>query len=770
MGSEQEIIMTSKHITAGETFIEEGQALECFWYISEGSVQAQFPGGSIPLEKGDMIGICDFNKGCHFFSYKALSDCTIVPYGSPTVLLRTKFFGDQPDNRIRFALTMNRFARKMLNTYTTTYRSCKELYDFLFSSYEAYRKFCEKLHIVIKELPGIESLEPLEESYTPNPWQTAHYTGLHNIMLNKAFTSALHENQFVPGYLYHAVDDIHILLERFQTLQDYSEQISYLLLNENRLDLFDLYTGIYYRIGIQNTNSAAVSEAIENICSHAERQSSIPEGLTNSRIGEYRNQIEKLKKLIDSSAGGEQADAQTDYSLTANLASATDIILEYANCDAELTSDFKNALIAYKQISDKNATSQEAMKLRRTLTDIFYKVYTAAFHVSLKSSNMPPILKMFFNFGFVDADLCGMDSASFLYQNAGHYSGSPEHGIYTAYEWLRAVYEGEKEPSINELDENFEKHVQSLKSDGSITAEKAQEMLQDNVAKVNFELENMFTRGCKITSGRPSVFCPILSEHQFIRQPEDALLYPDQIIKQINAIRAADYSVFARKSLTVLSEKENIHDFFNVEILPDIILMPVVGMRGAMWQEIVGRNRFTPARMMLPIFQLEDLEKIMIRIVGEYRWEMCKRVQGARWNDVTDPSLTSLYYDFLQFYKKNPELSTDTKEKIKTGLQKCKSNFKEYFLTDYMTYIMFESKGSPHLVKNARAILFSQCPLSAPFRQTLSSNPIYQELLEAHGRSVAERCRKLDNLGKKLLSKGEPIPEAMEAEIAFIKQ
>ena len=189
-----------------------------------------------------------------------------------------------------------------------------------------------------------------------------------------------------------------------------------------------------------------------------------------------------------------------------------------------------------------------------------------------------------------------------------------------------------------------------------------------------------------------------------------------------------------------------------------------------MWQEMVGRNRLTPAGMMLPIFQLEDLEKIMIRIVGEYRWEMCKRVQGARWNDVTDPSLTSLYYDFLQFYKKNPELSTDTKEKIKTGLQKCKSNFKEYFLTDYMTYIMFESKGSPHLVKNARAILFSQCPLSAPFRQTLSSNPIYQELLEAHGRSVAERCRKLDNLGKKLLSKGEPIPEAMEAEIAFIKQ
>lgn len=762
--------MTSKHIPAGEVIIEEGQALECFWYISEGSVLARFSGGSITLEKGDIIGICDFNKDCHYLTYQAINDCSIIPYGSPAALLKGKFFGDHPEKRTRFALTMNRFIRKILNKYTTTYRSYKELYDFLLTSYASYRTFCEKLHIVIKELPGIDVLEPLDETYIPNPWQTAHYTGLHNILSNKTIIPILHENQFVPGYLYQAMNDIHILLGRFQTLQDDTEQIAHLLLNESRLDLFDMYTGIYYRIGIQNTNSAAIAEAIESICSHAEKQPCIPEGLAKDRIGEYRSQIEKLKKLIDSSAGGDQADAQADFSLTANLASATDIILEYANCDAELSSDFKNTLIAYKQLPDKNATTQEAMKLRRTLTDIFYKVYTAAFHVSLTDNNIPPVLRMFFNFGFVDADLCGMECASFLYQNAGHYAGSPEHGIYTAYEWMRSIYEGEKEPSINELDENFEKHVQSLKADGSISAEKAQEMLQDNVAKVNFELENLFTRGCKITSGRPSVFCPVLSEHQFIRKPEDALLYSDQIIKQVDAIRAADFTVFARKSLTVLSEKENIHDFFDVEILPDIILMPVVGMRGAMWQEIVGRNRLTPARMMLPIFQLEDLEKIMIRIVGEYRWEMCKRVQGARWNDVTDPSLTSLYYDFLQFYKKNPELSTDTKEKIKTGLQKCKSNFKEYFLNDYITYILFESKGSPHLVKNSRAILFSQCPLSAPYRQTLSTNPIYQELLEAHGRSVAERCRKLDNLGKKLISKGEPIPESMEQQIAFIKQ
>lgn len=762
--------MDTKHITAGELFIEKGQALENFWYLSEGTMQAQFSGGSITLEKGDIIGICDFNRDSHFFSYKAISDCSVIPYGSPAALTRTKFYMEQPDNRVRFGLCMNRFAIKMLNTYTEAYRSCKALYDFLVASHTSYRKFCEQLHIVIKELPGIEDLKPLDENFTPNPWLNAHYAGLHNVMLNKTAAKLLHDNQFIPGCLYHASEDIHLMLEKIQTVKDHAESLSNLLLNDSRLDLFDLYTTVYYRIGMHNTNSGAIAEAIEAICSHALAQPSIPRTLSESRIAEFRGQVEKMQKMLESSADGTTENVDIDFSAPGKLAGATDIILEYAKCPAALSSDFKNTLIEYKQLPDKNATTQEAMRLRRSMTDLFFKVYAAAFKVSLNDSNIPSILKMFFHFGFVDADLCGMDCACYLYQNAGHYAGSPEHGIYTAYEWLKEVYEGRKEPSINELDADFEKHVHTLKSEGAITAEKAAEMLTDQMEKVNFELENMFTRGCKITSGRPSVFCPVLSEHQFIRQPEDALLYPDQIIKQIEAIRTADYSVFARKNFTILSEKENIHDFFEVEILPDIILMPVVGMRGAMWQEIVGRSRLTPARMMLPVFQLEDLEKIMIRIVGEYRWEMCKRVQGARWNDVTEPSLTSLYYDFLQFYKKNPELSTDTKEKIKTGLQKCKSNFKEYFLNDYMTYIMFESKGSPHLVKNARAILFSQCPLSAPIRQSLSSNPIYQELLEAHSRSASERLKKLDNLSKKLISKGEPVPESVAEEIAFVKK
>ena len=46
--------MTSKHLSAGSIFIQAGQTLDCFWYVAEGTLQAEYSGGFITLEKGDI--------------------------------------------------------------------------------------------------------------------------------------------------------------------------------------------------------------------------------------------------------------------------------------------------------------------------------------------------------------------------------------------------------------------------------------------------------------------------------------------------------------------------------------------------------------------------------------------------------------------------------------------------------------------------------------------------------------------------------------------
>ena len=292
--------------------------------------------------------------------------------------------------------------------------------------------------------------------------------------------------------------------------------------------------------------------------------------------------------------------------------------------------------------------------------------------------------------------------------------------------------------------------------------------MTDRVAKVRFELENMFPVVNKVTFGRLSTFCPVFSEHNIMKPMDSMLVSTEKIMEIINGIRGKDYGAYYRETMYTNPQQGIPKEVIHVEILPDFILMPNAGVRGVMWQEIEGKKRTTPARMMVSIFQMEDLESILIRLTGEFRWEMCKRVQGARWNDLSEKSLTSEYFDYIQFYRKNSDLSTETKEKIKTDLGRTKNSFKEMFLRDYSLWVMFESNSSPRLNKVARTIFFNYCTFRAPVRQKLRANPLYQELADRCEIKMKQKRHKIENICQKLRSQGKEIPEEIQKEMEYM--
>ena len=69
-------------------------------------------------------------------------------------------------------------------------------------------------------------------------------------------------------------------------------------------------------------------------------------------------------------------------------------------------------------------------------------------------------------------------------------------------------------------------------------------------------------------------------------------------------IRSIAYSAFYRESLDYnnmeIMGKEIIHLVFQ----PDIVRLPIVGIRGGMWQEIEGKKRNSPGRMLFSIFHM----------------------------------------------------------------------------------------------------------------------------------------------------------------------
>jgi len=198
--------------------------------------------------------------------------------------------------------------------------------------------------------------------------------------------------------------------------------------------------------------------------------------------------------------------------------------------------------------------------------------------------------------------------------------------------------------------------------------------------------------------------------------------------------------------------------------------MPNLGIRSSMWQEIEGRLRTTPARWFLPIFLEGDLTPQVLKLVAEFRWEICRRIQGSRWNDLSDPSLTSYFCDYLQFYMNNRSIAMQTMNEIRNELSAARNNYKLVFVQNYTVWILNESKGMARLNSVALGILMTFCPFNAEIREMLTKNMRYNEALNRYNAKRQKRVQRLSLLIKKLNQGGKPTPQPLRDEYEFAKR
>lgn len=446
-----------------------------------------------------------------------------------------------------------------------------------------------------------------------------------------------------------------------------------------------------------------------------------------------------------------------------NLTNSASKILQYAGLKEPDITKVISKLKAFSALKDQFSPDDNARALRRELSAIYYQLYKAIFFVSLEDDRIPPEVLMFLYFGYIDEELAGADNAAILYEAAMNVQLDEECRVFPFYQWARLVYMGKKDPSINDFSVDYQTMLRQKLRDKEITEAEERALFNNGRERVIFELDNMFRSASKMTSSRVTTFVPFFSKQYLSKPLDQTLINYDDIHQRINVVRSIDYSLFYRQTVFVAPEVGIDKEFIQIEVIPDTILMPCIGARGAMWQEITGAKRTTPGRFILPIMMEEDLTKTIIKLCGEFRWELCKRIQGARWNDLTERSLTSDYVDYIDTYKKNRDLSTEAKERIKAALVKHRSSYKEMFTADYITYIQFESSGAIRHNKAVRFILFNYCPFGKMIREgALATNPQFTQLIERFNNKAAHSLRLFDVAAQRITKAGKDLPKELK--------
>lgn len=749
--------------TANQTIVQAGVPFTSFHIITEGSVLASYDSAiSFTLKKGDVIGIFEFGLKEYSFTYKALENTNIITYSLTNLSNLTKLLGEKKDLGHFLVLSMAQSVSKSLSYHASRSKQREVLYQYILNATNGYHSLCQTLNLPAKSLANKEQLVPYSVGQEePDFWLEDYYQTLKTQLTNK--NPIFSAPAFVTGLLARSVTELHKILYYCEDINSYLNDICQLLLNDTSLDLFDLYTDLIFRAKNQQKDISEAEERIEKMISLLKTQNTIDKELVNTRVQDYLDELQRDHSYTTATTEENLPQIQQ------KLSHSVDLLLDYGTATASYREEFINYLNSYKKLSDKNSMDKSADTIRRQLTKFFNLLYTDIFKKVLSDPTPPTVVKMFLHFGYMDLELAGLDNAAYLYSIANNYQGDPKQGVYTLYEWIQAIYKGKRQPSRNELSQDYVSYVNTLRSQGKVDAKGAQAMLDNPMSKVTYELESMFPSVNKVTNGHFTTYCPIFIEENVVKSLDTILVTPYKIKDTLEKILSIDFSAFHR-SFLYNDEKIGFRENLIMDVKPDFILMPNVGSNGICWQEIGGMQRSTPGRMMLSAFHVENLERSMINMIGDFRWELCRRIQGVRWNDVTEHSLTSDYYDYAMFFNKNRDLSQDAKDKIKLALSRARNNYKNLFVADYANWILYESRGAVKLNKVARKIFTTYVPFPQNICDAVVSNGAFTEPIQSYVLKKKQTLHRLEKVVQKYQAQGKAIPQPLEEHIKLLDQ
>lgn len=717
-------------------FVAKRQQKVMEWYlIQEGSVSQRFGVSEIVLEHNAIIGILD--EEWFITDYVAREDTTLIILPCKNSDDLKRILSEHENYRMLFLRTAVEQRHQALMLYKALEKKCRLLHNYVESAYEAYQTICSEALLEEQPFDRIENFEAPEILHQADSWEVEYSHCLRDKFLREYMQLMALNEILCVGQIMEQSAEVRRVTLGIGEMVHYLKFSKDILLSETDDDLFHMFFDLTVQLARAKKDISKSHDELNRLVG------------VMVQLGVFEQK--QITKCLDACQNYDFASVSQGR---INVAREDCVahIMEYAGYEKEEIREFKDILEAYKALPDMQSTDSEAYSLRKRITQKYYEIYYKAFMNAMDQPIVTsPIMQMFFNFGFMDVGMVGEENTNALYSLTDHLGLFGGDHIFTIFEWLKAIYQGKREPSTSELDMDYYENIIDMKKRGDIREEEIEGLKHDQAKKVEYEIENMFRSAHRMTYGRVTTFSPILNADDLINSVEKMAVTAERIDEAINKVREIDYSALYREVTFSDPDKGILQERIQKEVLPDVILIPTAGTKGGMWQEISGVKRDTPGRFLFPLFTAMDIDDSMVEQMGRFRWEMCRRMQGAFWNDIRERSLTADYYDYIQFYKKNGDLSKEAKEKVKAQLSKARNNYREVFVKDYQNWIKFESKGSFRLNRVARGILTSYCPFCKEIREKLSTNPAYET---AFRKLDTENMKKIQRL-KKLYSKYE---------------
>lgn len=772
-------------LLAGQIFIadsrtqiyEAGDEVETISYIIKGSVTFEGKFGKKTIAAGNFAAFEDIYSGFYSGNYTAEPETQLLPIIAESPSSLVQFLNSNEAIHDKIAIPMCKLLVNLHNMYINLHKDAEDLFTVIESTYNKYRQCCQDLSI------------PCENFMMPHDavhykFDELEFAKNYNIIATLSSTPAKADAVYKANGVKFLRIQTKLINDIFITYDDmifYLRSLVSMFVGKGDSCLFALVAKLCKKskkasvvYSLLETMKATTNKLDTTIQQHT----GISLDIDYSRVDYFFNMASAIDNNdedvsqdndddlvldldldldldgVSTSDNNDTSDNEYEayYDEMPDLSNTLKQLCEFAGLSNRYI-EFNEYIERFIALPDKESRDDDVRLLRKTLTGAYFELYEEVFIHYAKSNERNKLVELFLDFGLLDERLLTDAQLEFICTIPPLNKTSPCK-VYRMRDWLMRVYNGDEIPSKNEFDLEYVDYVRERKKNEALSPDMERQLLSDNELKVRYEIQNMLKYNCRLLNGKLLSFFPMLHMGNFERGIDDMLLTSEKINEQVDTLVQLDYSIFYREMLFADIEKKIEKESIQKEIYPIFVLFPVAGMNSIMWQEISGKRSNSEGRIFLPSFFDGKMEDTFLSLFAKYHWELCKTIQGGAWNNISIPSLTSEYSDYIQFYRKNKELSPEKKELVKNQITRCRNNMREIFATDFVIWMKYESTGSIRLNKIARRILATYCPFSKEVRERIKSQPIFEEAMTKYYREKQKKAKEIQLRYKALEKKG----------------
>lgn len=567
------------------------------------------------------------------------------------------------------------------------------------------------------------------------------------------------ENHELP--LYHLIEAAKELMRfkgYFKKEFAFSKKLFLSIFSNTEESIFSELLRLFVEIRQHNNNISELLDFINFICERFKGYIEFFEDKYKYSVELNLNRLNfLLSNLKPGNGNSETGTVSVRDNTLQKLEGSLDIILEYSCIDTG-KKDFFRKFVNYMK-EDKPRIDYIPLETKRKVNTIFFEIYESVISRVITEEPQCPAIDMFLLYGFVDSAFLKPQQVDGLYRLMNQFSSEPY--VYTMKSWLTRIGTGETTPSINELGVTYAQVVKEMKQSGKPVP--PGHML-------HFEIMNMLRTGHRVSSGQTNSYLAFLHNDMLPDEIGRFAVTSKKIGDALREILDIDYSAFHREIFYTGENEICKKEIIMKQVFPDIILLPVVGTRALMWQELSSASRSSPGRWIIPVLTSENITSMLIKLTGQFRWELCRSVMGPRWNDITYNSLTAVYAEYIESYKKNKNLTAEAKERLRTQIKRYQNNLRNIFTSDYETWLKYEYQGLRKLNREARSIFYRFCPFPVQKRRELINQPAFSDIAVRFENERMKIIREIESRYAYYAKRGCEIDEELVENLRFYKE